>query len=285
MKKNYWHICTDGLARGVIFRDVNDFIFGMNGVPVFSLAYEVDVLAFCLMDNHVHFVLYGLQDNCMAFISNYKKRLSQIADVSTAYVCMKFIDSQDYLLQVIGYVLRNPVAAGIKVMPQFYRWGSGGLYFNVDRSVTGTKVKDIGTVRIRKVLRSHYRLPEDYIITNDGMVDPGCYVSCEEVERLFTHPGRLLYFLSRNTDMEMELTEGRLAKGSYTDGELIESVRTICSERFQRPSPENLTVEDRYRLAAILRKRYGLGPKQLARLTGTDPQLLKDMLQKDKTKQ
>lgn len=285
MKKDYWHICTDGLARGVIFKDVDDYIFGMNGVPVFSLAYQVDVLAFCLMDNHVHFVLHGTQDDCTAFITGYKKRLSRIADVRSAHICMKIIDSQEYLLQVIGYVLRNPVAAGIKVMPQFYRWGSGGVYFNCSRADRCTTVKDIGRIRMRKIMRSHYDLPENYTVTPDGMVDPENYVAVKEVERLFIHPGRLLFYLSRNTDIEMELTEGQLAKQRYPDEELHGSIRNICRDTFQRTSPENLSIENRYRLAAILRKRYGLGPKQLARLTGTDPQLLKDMLHKGKTRQ
>ena len=31
--KGYWHVCTDGLEKGLIFKDKDDFIFGMNGVP------------------------------------------------------------------------------------------------------------------------------------------------------------------------------------------------------------------------------------------------------------
>ena len=49
MEKCYWHICTDGLAREIIFKDVKDYIFGMNGVPTLSLSYGITVLAFCLM--------------------------------------------------------------------------------------------------------------------------------------------------------------------------------------------------------------------------------------------
>ena len=54
MEKSYWHICTDGLAREIIFKDVKDYIFGMNGVPALSLSYDITVLAFCLMSNHVN---------------------------------------------------------------------------------------------------------------------------------------------------------------------------------------------------------------------------------------
>lgn len=112
------------------------------------------------------------------------------------------------------------------------------------------------------------------------MVDPSYYVDYRTVERLFGHVGRMLYFLSRNDDMEMELSESHLSKGGYSDDELAVSVRVICREKFGCLSPSNLSVEARYSLASILRKHYGLSPKQLARLTGTDPTLLKGILLK-----
>ncbi len=280
MEKHYWHICTDGLAREIIFKDVKDYIFGMNGVPALSLFYDVTVLAFCLMSNHVHFVVRGFEKGCKAFITAYKKRLSLIADTTLANVCIKRIDTEDYLLRVIGYVLRNPVGAGIGVMPQFYRWSSAQLYFNKEREVDGITVEDVGTKKMRSILRSHYQLPSDYIVTADGMVDPSCYVDYRIVERLFGHVGRMLYFLSRNDDMEMELSENHLSRSGYSDDELAVSVRVICREKFGCQSPSDLSVEARYSLASILRKRYGLSPKQLARLTGTDPTLLRGILLK-----
>lgn len=57
MEKHYWHICTDGLAREIIFKDVKDYIFGMNGVPTLSLSYGITVLAFCLMSNYVNIII------------------------------------------------------------------------------------------------------------------------------------------------------------------------------------------------------------------------------------
>ena len=44
MEKHYWHICTDGLAREIIFKDVKDYIFGMNGVPVYSFHFGVRIM-------------------------------------------------------------------------------------------------------------------------------------------------------------------------------------------------------------------------------------------------
>ena len=55
--KNCWHFSTDGNAVDAIFEDEDDFIDGMNRVYVTLQAYRVIILAFSLMDTHVHFIL------------------------------------------------------------------------------------------------------------------------------------------------------------------------------------------------------------------------------------
>lgn len=278
MENSYWHICTDGLSREIIFKSEDDFIFGMNGVPVYSFHFDVRIMAFCLMSNHVHFITYGSATGCKGFIRGYRKRLSYLTDMHAASVSIKLIDDTDYLMKAIGYVLRNPVGAGEKVLPTTYRWGSGPLYFNDARTVCGTPVSAISKNQRQKLIRSHLALPEHCIITPEGMVDPGGYVDYRTVESLYGHPGRFLYHLSRRDDMEMELTGDILHKTSYTDAELLASVSDICSQEFQRKDPAELSIENRFKLAGILRKRYGLGPKQLGRLAKVDPDLLREML-------
>ena len=285
MENEFWHVCTKGLTSGVIFRSREDYVYGMNGVAVYSQMYQVAVLAFCLMDNHVHFIMRGNESLCKEFIKQYKSRLASLTDVSKADVCMKIIENDEYLMRAIGYVLRNPMAAGLGVLPTAYRWSSAGVYFNPEKVVLDSaeahgmmRVGGIGVRRLRSILRSRHRLPDDYVLMPDGMVCPECYVDWRAVEELFGHPARLLYMMSKNDDMEMELTGDVLRKTKYTDAELQGSVSELCWERFRCGSPEELPVENRYRLAKELQKRYGLGPKQLARLTGASCEVLKELL-------
>ena len=72
--ENHWHICTDGLEKNVIFKSDTDYIYGMNSIPVCAAGNQVTILAFCLMSNHVHFIVHGEEDNCRKFITQYKKR-------------------------------------------------------------------------------------------------------------------------------------------------------------------------------------------------------------------
>ena len=57
--KRYYHICSKGLEKNVIFLNREDFISGVNDIAVCRLKFDVVILCFCLMSNHFPFVLYG----------------------------------------------------------------------------------------------------------------------------------------------------------------------------------------------------------------------------------
>lgn len=279
--RDYWHICTRGLEKEVIFKSEKDFVYGMNGVAVLALMYGLKILAFCLMDNHLHFVVKGGRDECLRFIKYYKRRLSSLADMTMADECLKEICDEEYLRRVIAYVLRNPMSAGLNVLPVTYRWSSGALYFNsMYSSLEMKSVSDISRRMLRKILASRVVLPETYRLTREMYVDPACYVCYKEVETLFRYPARMMFYLSRNEDMDMELESGLLVRQRYGDKELHGAVERMCREMFRSDSPDSLCVEDRYRLAAGLRKKYGLSISQLARLTMTDRKILASVLLK-----
>lgn len=275
--KTYWHICTDGLAKNIIFRTNEDYISGMNGVAVYASMYNITVLAFCLMSNHVHFILHGEETECRNFIRSYKKRLASMTDLAGTDTYAKQITDITYLKKAICYVLRNPSVADRKILPTHYRWGSGGLYFNggaMPEKPAGN-ISGIGIRETRKRWNTRNRLPADFCITEDGLICPQCYVDHEAVERLFGTSVAMLFFLSRNDNMEMELTEEILRKVHYTDSELVNSVENSCLKMFGTKYTEDLSLENKCRLAMELRKRYGIGTKQASRLTGLSPELLR----------
>ena len=120
MEKKNWHICTEGLEDDLIFKSAGDFVYGMNGVPVCALTSGVSILCFCLMDNHVHFIVNGTKADGERFIRQYLRRLSRLVRISVEKASMKLIDDDEYLRHAVGYVLRNPVKA-YNVMPAAYR--------------------------------------------------------------------------------------------------------------------------------------------------------------------
>ena len=81
--KNCWHFSTDGKAVDVMFENDDDFIAGMNRIYITVKGFRVVILAFSLMDTHVHFVLYGEFEECNRFMHEYIRRTSQY--ISTAH--------------------------------------------------------------------------------------------------------------------------------------------------------------------------------------------------------
>ena len=71
MGKNYFHVSSHGLETNDIFRSKEDFIRGMNDIALCVLGCDVCILAFCLMSNHFHFVLYGTLEECRKFAEEY----------------------------------------------------------------------------------------------------------------------------------------------------------------------------------------------------------------------
>ncbi len=288
MDGKFYHICTNGLAKGLWFRDREDYVDGMNSVPICAFETDVKIYCFCLMSNHVHFIVKGMEANCTRFIREYKRRRSmQLAlkyekahSINGSDIFMNHIEDSKYLMKAIAYVMRNPMAAGISVIPTDYSWGSANLYF-ADRSFRESgyrKLKDLSLSQKRKLFKSKVMLPDYYMIDYDGIVFPGSYVDYKAVEGLYNSPKRLLYHLSSTNDMESELETDILKKTSYGDSELLASLAVVCAEKFHGRKLGALKIEELYLLAREMRKRYGAGVKQLSRIMSLDYETLKRML-------
>ncbi len=287
-ENNIYHVYTNGLAKGLWFIDEEDFILGMNSIPSTAISADVSILCFCLMSNHVHFIVKGEEDNCARFIREYKRQRSrQLSEkykgehnLLGADAGIKIVDSEDYMKSLVAYVLRNPMAAGLGVLPSGYRWSSAGLYFS-ERTFKQGSLRRLGELSIskqRKLFKTRLSLPEDYLVYSDGVLFPGSYVDYRAVERLYRSPKQMLYYLSSTNYMDEELESGILAKTRYSDSELHASLENLCSEKYYGRKYSSLKVEDRYALAKMLHKRYGAGPKQLARVASLDYDSLKSML-------
>ena len=135
--RDCWHLSTDGNAVDSMFYDEMDFIDGMNRIQIVSSQFDVIILAFVLMDTHVHFIIYGKYDESNHFIHEYlrrtsmylEKRYCQTKKLKNVPVSCQRITDDRYLKTAICYVIKNPTAAGLQYTPYEYPWSSGALYF------------------------------------------------------------------------------------------------------------------------------------------------------------
>ncbi len=286
--QNTYHIYTNGTAKGLWFLDEEDFKDGMNSIPSCMAGNELTIYCFCLMSNHVHFIVGGDKINCIKFIREYKRqRCRQLIKkykgehiLAGADIGIKPVDNEDYFKTLVAYVLRNPLAARMNILPSGYRWNSGDIYFSERAFQQGRffKLGELSHTKQRIMFKTRISLPENYLLDSDGVIFPGNYVDYKTVEKIFGSAKQMLYFLSKTNDMEVELESGILSKVRYNDFELLASLESLCSEKFSGRKYSFLKIEDKYRLARLLYKCYGAPPKQIARIANLDYHILKTML-------
>jgi hypothetical protein len=265
--KGYYHIYTKGLSDDVIFRDRSDYVAGMNYVPVSLLGLDVVVLAFTLMSNHVHFVVYGTPKDVVCFIETYKNLLGRYARrqygvdslLRRLPVGVSLIgDSPDDLKRIIAYVLNNPVAAGINCFPLQYEWGSGRYYFCATQNTSDVPLISIPRRRQIRMIRSCKSLCQNLLMTAEGYISPRSYIDVAYVERLFYRASSLNYFLSSSAKRPASLI--------LSDGLLTDIVREILDKQYGGLVPDRLPAESRKHLVADLNRRLNSSPKQIARI-------------------
>lgn len=270
--KRYYHVYTKGLEQDVIFRERADYIVGMNYVPVSLHGLDLQLLAFVLMSNHFHFVIYGTKDECDRFINLYKRLVSRYVRIryGTAKIlrsvqtsCTEIDPDNEALKRLIAYVLNNPVKAGINCMPQNYEWGSGRCYFtNFDRNPHKRPLSDFGVREQIALLKSETKLDGRHMVCESGYIDPSSYVNVDFVERLFGRARSLEYFLSTSNKNSSE-SDGPMV---FSDTLVLAGLMELLEKKYESVSLEDLSWEIRVKLVKDIRRQFNSPPKQLARV-------------------
>jgi hypothetical protein len=177
------------------------------------------------------------------------------------------IDSPEYLENAIAYVLRNPLAAGVFMMPYHYEWSSISLYFSGGCQQGGIKLNDLSARKRLSLLRSHQTVPDTYKVDDNGMVLPQCYVNVKMVEDIFRHPARLMMAVARKIENDVEVRLGIAENISMTDQELLTQMNELIRLEFGCSSLYQLPMKDRVKLCILLKRNFGAGAKQIARVT------------------
>lgn len=119
-ESSVYHIVSRGAAHQIIFEDDADRAYFMSRVASAADAAEGEVLAWCLMDNHVHLLIrisFGRLSGFMhTVLSGYAGYFNRVHERSGPVFDGRYksepVESDDYLLTVVRYIHRNPLKAG-----------------------------------------------------------------------------------------------------------------------------------------------------------------------------
>lgn len=278
-KPHFYHYATDGLKDDVLFGSVTEFIAGMNRIAIclcrLGPVHPVQVICFVLMDNHVHFILYGLEEDCDLFMNTYKQAtelwLSHHGKINAAGKIWRIghwlIADKERLRSTIAYIHRNPTAAGMAFSPEGYRWSSASLMFSDSDWIKqfGKRIGDLSFNARKRLFNSKTALPDEWILLPDGLIWSGCYIDWSIMERQFNSVQDYRFHLNKRVEDDIN-PEMRSSSISLPDGEIAARYKALAERLFGTRKTGDLTVQQRVSLARILRKETGTTIKQIARI-------------------
>ena len=277
----YYHVCTDGNALAWMFKDTEDFIAGVNRIGICAFETCIQIIAFILMDNHVHFVLYGTLPKCKEFITRYKTLTGKW--ISSKYQLKEYlkhlpsefilIESEEQLLDTIAYIDRNSIVAGGRYLPSEYPWGSARYMFRERRIPCGRHISEMSKKEVHESLNTWSTLPEDWMVDDQGMLIPErCFINIDFIEGLFRSPTRYLYHLSRKLEGKIEMQQG--IRAFIPDKELRPVTEELAKRLFGKSKVKDLDFNSKILLARKLRYDYASTPKQISRMLSMDSEIL-----------
>jgi len=137
-KRNYLpgmpdHLVQRGNDRRRCFTDRADFRFYLDLWRAKARWYGVNVHAFCLMSNHIHFIVSSPEPAAISctmkvvgsrYACHFNKRHGRTGTLQEGRHRSSLIDSDTYLLTCYRYVESNPVRAGMVKTARDYEWSS-----------------------------------------------------------------------------------------------------------------------------------------------------------------
>ena len=285
---DYWLVTTDHLTDRIWFRDDDDFKMGMNLAAILAIVFQVDILSFILMSNHVHFVLRCPRKKAKQFMKEFMRRYSQYMSkkhgtkelLRKVYVDIKPLTGKDESLEwAIAYVQMNSVAAGICLNASGYPWGTGDMFFKVSRT-KGRKLGEFSKRARRRLLHSKEELPPDLLIGEEGYILPESYVDRDFVEGLFRTPIRMDFFLRNSSKAKRRIESDEKSSPAFRDQIVLSAIPDLCISLFRKSSVRELTEDEQAELLKQLRFRFSANVNQLCRVVGLSYETVTNLLNK-----
>lgn len=210
-----YHVICRGNNGEYIFKDDSDKKLYIDIVKRFKKKYDFMIFAYCIMDNHAHFIIYRRKDPLSKFMQviqqtftqHMNKKYSRQGHIFQGRFKSIPCREDEYLLQLLYYIHMNPVRAEFEEGVD-YKWSSHLIY---SRGIKGSIVdtdfiygmfsddfkdglkkynKYMGTKRnIKSNFLKNYsleqeiinhKLKEDESIKNESNLDIIIYMVCRE---------------------------------------------------------------------------------------------------------
>lgn len=145
-----YHITARGIRKSDIFLENTDRQIYKNLLYETKQTHPFNLLAYCLMTNHVHLLIETIDTNTSIIFNLLHTKYAKAFNTKYEYSGHVFenrygaelITSYQYLLEASRYIHLNPVKANIVERMEDYKWSSirSYLYNEKDPLVTTNKI-------------------------------------------------------------------------------------------------------------------------------------------------
>ena len=274
MEKHYYHISTKGIDT-ILFKDQEDFlriIFIL--AQVFSKHFGTELVAYCIMNNHIHLLVWGNIGVIESQVLKLKKLYSMwyrhkynVGKVLSHVPCkIRQCQDNDDVKNCIGYVYMNPVRAGLTNNAFYYPWSSISAHFREESYPFMSASEQINPKGARNKYHTRALIPDNIRLLPNGQIDPASIICPDHVLKIMKTSKALYFFVSKSREHGSNPCETEfLCNDTTTMAKARELVRGLCG----RDLPlDSLPVDIRTRVADVLRFNYGTPASVIARVLG-----------------
>lgn len=157
----YFHVYNRGVNKNSIFDQPRNYDFFLKKVSAALTPNGINVICFCLMPNHFHFLLeqvssdgisYFMRQTCNGYAKALNKQRGQTGHVFESKYKIKLVENDEYLLWLSRYIHCNPKEAGLVQSITDWKYSSYGDF------VDSRKFAFVNS----GVVLSQFQSPSDY---------------------------------------------------------------------------------------------------------------------------
>lgn len=134
----WYHVMNRGRNREVTFFWSEDYLSFVELLKESTLLWGIRVSAYCLMPNHYHLLLQTKESNldrCMRHINGiytqrFNRRHKKEGQLFRGRYKSILVEEDQYLLQLVKYIHRNPLRANLVSDLKNYKWSSHWAYLS-----------------------------------------------------------------------------------------------------------------------------------------------------------
>lgn len=149
-ENGFFHVMVQGINKKYIFERSIDKEKYLSLLLRHKEKFKIMLLAYCIMDNHAHLLIYTDEINEMSkymrvvnsmFAKDYNRATGRVGYVFRDRFNSQYIDNKEYLLKCLRYIHMNPVKANMVASPEEYKYSTHSDYLKKN-GIVNDKVID-----------------------------------------------------------------------------------------------------------------------------------------------